>query len=50
MKVIQVKDILNLKDTRLMTGAENEILENFKKDTREINPRRCLCWNQRRKI
>ena len=36
MKDIKVKDILKLCDGELLVGSEDAILENFKKDTREI--------------
>ena len=36
MKEIRVQDIINICDGSLLCGNENDILENFKKDTREI--------------
>ena len=36
MKGIRVQDIINICDGCLLCGNENDILENFKKDTREI--------------
>ena len=37
MKEIKVKDILDICDAELICGDKEEILTNFKKDTREIN-------------
>ena len=36
MREIRVQDIINICDGNLLCGNENDILENFKKDTREI--------------
>ncbi len=36
MREIRVQDIINICDGCLLCGNENDILENFKKDTREI--------------
>lgn len=36
MEQIKIKDIINLCEGKLLTGSEEETLENFKKDTREI--------------
>ena len=36
MREIRVQDIINICDGDLLCGNENDILENFKKDTREI--------------
>ena len=36
MREIRVQDIINICDGSLLSGNENDILENFKKDTREI--------------
>ena len=36
MKEITVKDIIGICNAKLLIGKEEEILENFKKDTREI--------------
>lgn len=36
MKQIKIKDIINLCEGKLLTGSEEETIENFKKDTREI--------------
>ena len=36
MKDIKVKDFINNTDSKLLSGSEEEILSNFKKDTREI--------------
>ena len=36
MREIRVQDIINICDGSLLCGSENDILENFKKDTREI--------------
>ena len=36
MKQIKVKDIEKICDAEIICGKEEDILENFKKDTREI--------------
>lgn len=36
MNQIKIKDIIKLCEGKLLTGSEEETLENFKKDTREI--------------
>ena len=36
MKDIKVQDIINICDAYLLCGNRSDILENFKKDTREI--------------
>lgn len=36
MKNLRVKDIIEKCDAKLVIGNEDEILDNFKKDTREI--------------
>lgn len=37
MKEIKVKDILKICDGKFLCGNEEEVLDNFKKDTREIS-------------
>ena len=36
MEDIKVQDVINICKAELLSGNKNEILENFKKDTREI--------------
>ncbi len=50
MEEIKVKDFVRVTNAKLICGDENIVLRNFKKDTREINKRRYLCWYQRRKL
>ncbi|MCI8620759.1 MAG: hypothetical protein HFJ50_02870 [Clostridia bacterium] len=49
MREITVKDFIRIADGKLLCGNENEVLENFKKDTKEIEMRRYICRNKRRK-
>ncbi len=36
MKELKVKEILKICNAELLSGSEEEVLENFKKDTNEI--------------
>lgn len=49
MKEIKVKDIVNLCEGKLLCGNEDETIQNFKKDTREIENRRYLCTEYKEK-
>ena len=50
MKEISVKDVLNITNAKVLSGNEEEILDNFKKDTREIKKGDTYIRNKRRKI
>lgn len=45
MEEIKVKDIIKIIDGELINGSEEDILGDFKKDTREIVKRRYIYWN-----
>lgn len=49
MRKITVKDFVKITNGKLICGNEEEILENFKKDTKEIEERRHIRRNKRRK-
>lgn len=49
MKNIKVSDFINVTNAKLLYGSEDEILGEFKKDTREIEKGDVYLRNKRRK-
>ena len=49
MKNIYVRDFINVTNAKLLCGSEDEILGNFKKDTREIEEGDVYLRNKGRK-
>lgn len=49
MEEIKVKDIIRICNGKLLCGNPEGTIENFKKDTREIENRRYIYRNTRRK-